>query len=163
MAQGPVEDIGLEESILSTMMGDGVDPGARIHSLTRDDFTCPFRARLYELLREGRPYADLEVVMRVEGWQDGALVGITDLFLTGGLPKREITPAVADLKRLTHVRNLCEAVDKWREKAPHLSHELALKTLGQVIRQQGKEASIRLLQDGKGDPAQKSSVSPSPR
>lgn len=130
----PVQDVELEEHIISTMMGNGEGPGAKIHSLTRDDFTCPFRARLYELLREGRAYVDLEVVLRVEGWEDGSLSYITSLFLTGGIPRHEIANSVADLKRLTLIRELCERVDVWRQKAPHLTFERAVKDLGKAIR-----------------------------
>jgi len=154
----PVQDAALEEAILSTMMGTGEGDGANIQSLTPEDFTCPFRSRLYELLKEGRPYSDLETVMRMEGWQDGALVGITDLFLTPGIPRKELAASVAELKRLRLVRELCEEVDLWRVRAPHLSHQEALRTLKAGIRRSGTEASLRLL-GGAAKPASRPSSS----
>ena len=148
----PVQDAALEEAILSTMMGTGEGDGANIQSLTPEDFTCPFRSRLYELLKEGRPYSDLDTVMRMEGWQDGALVGITDLFLTPGIPRKELAASVAELKRLRLVRELCEEVDLWRARAPHLSYERAVRDLGKAIREAGSRSS-----------GQNSSSGPSPR
>jgi hypothetical protein len=133
----PIGDVQLEEAVISTMMGNGEKAGANIQSLSRDDFTCPVRARLYELLREGRDYCELEAVLRAERWQEASVYYITDLFLTGGLPKKEIANGVAELKRLTLVRNLCEGVDSWRERAPFLSYESAVKELGRVIRVAG--------------------------
>jgi len=130
----PVQDVELEEAIISTMMGNGQGPGAKIHSLTVDDFTCPFRARLYELLKEGRDYVELDRILRIEGWEEGSLSYITSLFLTGGIPKHEIANSVADLKRLRLIRDLCERVDSWRQRAPHLTYERAVKDLGKAIR-----------------------------
>ena len=130
----PVEDAALEEALLSTMMGNGEGPGANIQSLTREDFTCPVRARVYELLKEGRPWSDLETVLRVEGWEAGSIQYVYDVFAKPSLPRREIAPSVADLKRLRLIRQLCERVDAWRSKAPHLTYERAIRELGAAIR-----------------------------
>ena len=53
---------------------------------------------------------------------------------------------VAELKRLRLIRELCEEVDLWRVKAPHLSYARAILALGQAIREAGTKASSRIEQ-----------------
>jgi hypothetical protein len=123
-----LSDPELEESVLSSMM-DGV----KVRSLFPEHFTHGLRKRLYELLRDGVAYVDLAPALKLEGVPDDETAYITDVFQCPAIPRKEMPEAVATLKRLEALRRLCEAVDTWRVKAPHLEVEKAVKGLRGVL------------------------------
>jgi len=124
-----LSDPELEESLLSTIMEGSV----KVRSLFPEHFTHGLRRRLYELLRDGTPYVDLAPALKLEGIPDDELAYVTDIYMCPTLPRKEVPEAVANLKRLEALRRLCEAVDVWRVKAPHLEVEKAVKGLRGVL------------------------------
>lgn len=118
-----------EESVLSTLM----DGKVKINSLWPEHFTNAIRRRLYELLKDGTPYGQLADVLRSEGIADDELAYVTDVYMCPTLPRQEIPEALDNLKRLAALRRLCEAVDTWRVKAPHLTVDKAVKGLRGVL------------------------------
>ena len=129
-----LSDPELEESLLSTMMSPPSDgKPIKVRSLFPEHFTHPLRKRLYELLRDETPYIELAGALRREGIPDLETAYVSDIFLAPTLPRAEVPNAVAELKRLEAVRRLCEAVDHWRSKAPHLEVEKAVKGLRGVL------------------------------
>ncbi len=124
-----LSDPELEESLLSTIM----DGKIKIRSLFPEHFTHGLRRRLYELLRDGTPYADLAAALKLEGIPDDETAYVTDVFMAPQLPRAEVPEAVANLKRLESLRRLCGAVDAWRAKAPHLEVEKAVRGLRGVL------------------------------
>jgi hypothetical protein len=131
----PLEDVALEESVLSSMMD-----GRKVTSLSAEHFTSDLRADVYELLRSGTDYASLDDWLAAKGYDAGERAYLTDIYLTPNLPHAPLIEAVAELKRLAVVRRLCEAVDTWRERAPHMTHDKALRELGKAIRGEGAYA-----------------------
>jgi hypothetical protein len=131
----PLEDVELEESVLSSMM-----EGRKVTSLSAEHFTSDLRADIYELLRSGTAYATLDDWLAGKGYDAGERAYLTDVYFTPSLPHAPLIEAVAELKRLALLRRLCEAVDSWRERAPHLAHDKALRELGKAIRGEGAYA-----------------------
>lgn len=125
-----------EESVLSTLM----DGKVRIQSLWPEHFTNALRRRLYELLKEGVKYDDLAGVLRSEGILEEEMGYLVDVYQCPTLPRQEIPEAIDNLKRLAALRRLCEAVDTWRVRAPHLTVEKAVKGLRGALG--GFEASL---------------------
>ncbi len=154
----PLIDVRLEEGVLSTMAS-----GKRVESLEPYHFTSRARQTLYALMRAGVNYEDLDSHLEKAGMRS-ELGYVADLFVTPMLPHKPLVDAVAELKRLHLMRRFCEAVDAWRRQAPGLDWPVAIRRLGEVIRQQGEEAA-RELQARPGTRGQKSSGdgSPSPR
>ena len=131
--EDPLYDVALEEAVLSTMMN-----GTLVKSPGLDAFTSPFRKRLYELLRQSVPYNQIEVRLRAEGYKEDELAYVTDVWLVPAVPEKAMAEAVADLKRLAHLRKLCARVDEWRRRAPILTFDKAVKELGAALRGDGR-------------------------
>jgi hypothetical protein len=138
-------DVRAEEAVLSTMMG-----GVKVTSLPPEAFTCPVRREVYRLLKAGVPYEALEGELRRNGLADNGY--LADLFLTPCLGHRPLVEAIEDLKRLALLRPLCEAVEGWLKRAPHMPYPKAVLDLGATIRSVGNLAS-----------GQTSSSAPSPK
>ena len=127
-------DVPSEEAVLSSMLG-----GTKVTSLSLDAFTCPIRRETYRLLRAGVPYENLEAELRRSGLaEDGYLA---DLYLTPSLAHKPLVEAIDELKRLTVLRPLCEAVEGWLKRAPHMTYQKAYLDLGRVIRSAGSQSS----------------------
>lgn len=124
-----LSDAECEESVLSTMMEGKV----KVRSLWPEHFTHGLRRRMYELLKEGVKYDDLAGVLRSEGILEEEMGYLVDVYQCPTLPRQEIPEAIDNLKRLAALRRLCEAVDAWRVKAPHLEVEKAVKGLRGVL------------------------------
>jgi hypothetical protein len=128
----PLANVPLEEAVLSSMIS-----GRPVRSLGPEHFTSNIRAAMYGLLVAGMEYGFLDDALRAQGFDEGERAYVTDCYLTPMLPHQPLVEAVAELKRLALVRTLCEAVDIWRDRAPTLSYERAIKELGQAIRGDG--------------------------
>jgi hypothetical protein len=126
-------DVRAEEAVISTMMTGSV----KVHSLPLEAFTCPVRREVYRLLREGVPYENLEGELRREGLADNGY--LADLFLTPCLGHKPLLEAIDDLKRLALLRPLCEAVEGWLKRAPHMPYQKAVLELGKTIRSVGSQ------------------------
>lgn len=133
----PLEDVALEESVLSSMM----DGTRKVSSLKEEHFTSDLRADIYTALSSGVDYADLDDTLRDKGYDMGERAYVTDIYLTPILPHTPLVEAIAELKRLALLRRLCNAVDAWRERAPHMPHAKALQELGRAIRGEGHYGS----------------------
>lgn len=157
----PLVDVGVEESVLASMCD-----GKPVQSLKEHHFTSPIRKAMYRLLKGGVPMEDLTRELRREGFKEEELYYPTDVWLCPALGHGPLVDAVAELKRLHLMRRFCSAVDDWRKAAPHIEWRIALVRLGEIIRQQGLEATMELRQAAKGDtrrPGQNGAGSPSPR
>lgn len=124
--------------------------GTKVTSLPPEAFTCPIRREVYRLLKAGVPYEGLEAELRREGLEDNGY--LADLYLTPMLGHKPLVEAVEDLKRLALLRPLCEAVEGWLKRAPHMPYQKAVLELGKTIRSVGTHAS-----------GQTASSSPSPK
>lgn len=161
MNDDPLVDVGTEESVLSSMC-----EGKLVQSLEEHHFTSPMRKAMYRLLRGGVPMENLQDELRREGFREEELYYPTDVWLCPILRHGPLVDAVAELKRLHLMRRFCSAVDEWRKAAPHIEWRIALTRLGEIIRQQGLEASMELRQAAKGDtrrPGQNGASLPNPR
>jgi hypothetical protein len=136
----PLVDIEAEEGILSAMMF-----GAKVQSLTGDEFTSPDRKALYLAIRSGVDYTELHKAISEPAY-------VTDLFYCLALAPPFIVEAVAELKRLAALRELCFAVDEWRRKAPTMALERAQRDLCELVRSKAS------LSPGSRIPGQKSST-----
>ena len=154
----PLVDVGIEESVLSSMCD-----GKPVRSLEEHHFTSPMRKAMYRLLRGGVPMESLTEELRRDGFSEEELYYPTDVWLCPALNRGPLVEAVAELKRLHLMRRFCSAVDDWRKAAPHIEWRVALVRLGEIIRQQGLEATKELQRAG--SPPQKSNGAsgPSPR
>lgn len=154
----PLVDVGVEESVLASMCD-----GKAVRSLEEHHFTSPTRKAMYRLLRGGVPMENLTQELRREGFKEEELYYPTDVWLCPTLGHGPLVEAVAELKRLHLMRRFCGAVDEWRKAAPHIEWRTALLRLGEIIRQQGLEATKELQRAG--TPRQKSNGSsgPTPR
>lgn len=128
----PLENVSLEEAVLSSMIA-----GRQVRSLGSEHFTSDIRAAMYALLVSGTEYGFLDDALKAQGFDEGERAYVTDCYLTPMLPHQPLVEAVAELKRLALVRALCGAVDMWRERAPHMAYEAAIRELGQTIRGDG--------------------------
>ena len=140
-----LSDVRLEESVLSTMFG-----GVKVTSLPVEAFTSELRQKIYLLVRSGVPYENLEAELRRDGLRDDGY--LADLFLTPLLPHQPLVEAVEELKRLTLIRPLHNAVEAWLRRMPTMTHRRAMLDLGRVIR--GERFPV---------PDQNDESSPSPR
>lgn len=129
MTVDPLVNEGLEEELLSSMM-----EGAKVRSLGREHFTKPIRSQMYDLLRDGVPYPQLVTKLRELGLREEDLYYVGDVYGCPTIPAGErMREAVAELKRLHRMRQVCHAADSWRKRAPSLTVDRAIVELERLL------------------------------
>lgn len=118
-------DLEAEVTILSAMMW-----GARVESLKPEDFSDKRHRQMYLAIRSGYDYDRL--VATVD--DDDLRYYIQDIYYAPACAPRYLREHVENLKRLALVRGLCDRVDRWRRRAPTLTHERAVVELGRALR-----------------------------
>ena len=154
----PLINAGLEEEILSSMMG-----GLRVKSLWPEHFTHGLRARMYALMKEGLSYEQLVPALRAEGIAPEDLLYVQDVYQCPQIPKgQRMREAVEELRRLHHMRLFVLGVTGWLRRAPGLSLDRAERDLMGVIRMVKKDWPSTGPDTGPPSPAAKASAGPSP-
>lgn len=121
-------DVRLEESVLSSMIS-----GAKVTSLPVEAFTSELRQKIYLLLRAGVPYENLEAELRRDGLADEGY--LADIYLTPLLPHRSLKEGVEELRRLSMVRPLHGALERWLTLMPTMTYEKAISDLLRTLRE----------------------------